>query len=430
MDETRFIRLLELYRADLATDEEWQELAGMINDGPDDGPYDQRLRAVIEAVYEAEKGETGMDPARLQSILQQIYASGTTESQSEINASTCVSATNQLTVQPSGSLTSSAEDQASVVSFRSGNHRIHRARWTVAAAVLLILSTGAYFFFNRADRKEMVQQADPFPKQFDVVPGGQRATLTLSDGSTILLDSVQDGLLARQGGTAVKKLKDGKIVYQTAGAGTAKTLYNTMATPRGGQYQLRLPDGTGVWLNASSSITYPTEFAGNRREVNMTGEAYFEVSLDKTKPFIVRTAREEISVLGTSFNVNSYADEPASKTTLLEGAVRINDKLLKPGQAYLNGKAWPQGKIVTTDVSQDIAWKNGMFDFQDKKLEEVMRQLSRWYDMEIVYEKGVPDLEFGGEMGRDLNLSQVLKGLQSSEVHFRLEGNKKLIVKP
>lgn len=305
-------------------------------------------------------------------------------------------------------------------------HRIHllRTSWfRYVAVILLLFGIVVYFFRNDKKKSAEIVQDKPANSQNDILPGGQRATLTLADGSTILLDSAGNGLLSKQNGASIEKLGIGQIVYHPAKAANYKTLYNTMTTPKGGQYQLTLPDGTGVWLNAASSITYPTMFVGNAREVTITGEAYFEVVKDKTKPFTVKTVKDKITVLGTSFNVNSYADEPVSKTTLLRGSVQINDKILRPGEAYVNGK------VIKTDINQDIAWKNGVFNFQDKKLIEVMRQLSRWYDIEVRYEKGVPDMEFIGKMGRDLSLGQVLKALKNSEVNFVFEGKRKLIVK-
>ncbi len=179
-----------------------------------------------------------------------------------------------------------------------------------------------------------------------------------------------------------------------------------------------------MWLNAASSITYPTAFVNNIREVTITGEAYFEVKKNLSKPFIVKTPKEDITVLGTSFNVNAYPDEAFVKTSLLDGSVRIGNNVLKPGEGYLNGN------IITTNVDQDVAWKNGVFDFQRKKLPEVMRQIARWYDVDIRYEGSVPDITFGGQMGRSLTLAKVLRGLEGiDDVHFRLEG-KTLTVAP
>jgi ferric-dicitrate binding protein FerR (iron transport regulator) len=259
----------------------------------------------------------------------------------------------------------------------------------------------------------------------DVAPGGNKALLTLADGQTIVLDSAANGTLATDGGATITKTAGGKIAYTTGnGQPNSAVVYNTMTTPRGGQYQLALPDGSSVWLNAASSITYPTVFSGSSRIVRITGEAYFEVAHNASKPFIVETPTERVTVLGTHFNVNSYTDEPATKVSLLEGSVKIGAQVLRPGQAYVNGK------VQSTNVTQDVAWTKGVFDFHRVPLAQAMRQLSKWYAVDVVYEQGVPDIVFGGSMGRDLNLSQVLSFLEKAGVHFRLTDHRQLIVTP
>jgi ferric-dicitrate binding protein FerR (iron transport regulator) len=232
-----------------------------------------------------------------------------------------------------------------------------------------------------------------------------------------MLDSTQ-GNLVKQGGLMLVN-HAGKLKYEGIGANTE---YNTISTPKGGQYQIELPDGSKAWLNAASSITFPTAFTKDRK-VTVTGEVYMEIAKDKTKPFLVSSNEVQIQVLGTSFNVNVYKDEPGAKVTLVEGAVNVDNTRLKPGQAYVNGK------VMTTDLQQDLAWKNGAFNLNNKTLPELMRQIARWYDLEIVYEKPVRTGTFEGEMGRDLTLPQCLRALEKMQVSFRLEG-KKLIVLP
>jgi ferric-dicitrate binding protein FerR (iron transport regulator) len=188
-----------------------------------------------------------------------------------------------------------------------------------------------------------------------------------------------------------------------------------METPKGGQYKLALSDGTIVWLNAASSITYPTSFPGKSRVVSITGEAYFEVAKNASKPFTVKTYKDEITVKGTSFNVNSYPDEPGIKTSLLEGLVEINQALLKPGNAYISGK------IIKADLGKELAWKNGVFNFHHVKLADAMRQIARWYNVDVRYEGNVGEIELGGEIGRNLTLKQLLNGLQDKDIHFSLE---------
>jgi ferric-dicitrate binding protein FerR (iron transport regulator) len=234
-------------------------------------------------------------------------------------------------------------------------------------------------------------------------------------------------------------LKNGQLLYNAGGPVKGAVTYNTMTTPKGRQFQLVLPDGSKVWLNAASSLRYPTVFAGNERTVEVTGEAYFEVARNATKPFVVKVGHEtEVQVLGTHFNINSYKDEANINTTLLEGSVRVLNKgkkaLLKPGQSAqvaMQANQTAGIKIVNdVDMEKVMAWKNGLFNFQDASLQEVMHQLERWYDIEVVYEKGAPEIEFVGKMERSLSLSEVLRGLQISEVHFRIEQGRRLVVMP
>jgi hypothetical protein len=277
------------------------------------------------------------------------------------------------------------------------------------------------------------------PVKNDIAPGKQGAILTLADGRTVVLDSLGNGVVASQGGTKVV-LNNGRLAYNTEGAATAEPAYNTMTTPKGRQFQVTLPDGTKVWLNAASSLRYPTAFTGKERTVDVTGEAYFEVApmlsgSGDRMPFIVKiNDATQVQVLGTHFNINAYKDEATINTTLLEGSVRIvnggEKAILRPGQQAQTGLSTRIKIVADANVEKVMAWKNGVFDFQDATLEEVMRQLQRWYDIDVVYEKGIPKLEFIGKMGRDLSLAEVLGGLQLSKVHFRLEEGRRLVVLP
>jgi transmembrane sensor len=330
--------------------------------------------------------------------------------------------------------------------------RVHRMRryWLAASAAAVILVIVAGFYLWKKDAGPGVTTLTTV--QANIPPGGNKATLTLAGGRVITLDSAANGLLVQQGATTIVKLAGGQIVYeQKEGSTTARTgassepaEWNTMATPRGGQYQLTLPDGTRVWLNAASSITYPTAFTGEERKVLINGEAYFEVAQDKQQPFLVETGTNSaIEVLGTRFNVNAYADEPAVRTTLLDGSVKVKGgtqaALLRPGQQAsiasrptTSTQAGNNVQLTITDhadISQVMAWKNGSFRFDRTSVDVVMRQLSRWYDVDVVYEKGIPAVRFGGEMKRDLSLSEVLAILNKMEVHCRIDG-KKLIVLP
>lgn len=313
-----------------------------------------------------------------------------------------------------------------------------------AAAVLIIAIT----FFIRSILQKPVpvisSTEKPAATSADIAPGSQGAILTLADGRKVVLDSLGNGTISLQTGAEVR-LKDGQLVYDPVTATEEQMVYNAISTPRGRQFQLILPDGTKVWLNAASSLKYPTHFSGNERKVEIKGEAYFEVAKNAQKPFIVTLPQgAEVRVLGTHFNINAYDDEDAIKTTLLEGKVRVvkevgskkyeagsmkNEVNLKPGEQAVLAPDSPLAINNSPNIDKVMAWKNGVFNFENATLQEVMHQLERWYDIEVVYETGIPNLEFVGKMGRDLSLNNVLRGLEISKVHCRLEG-RKLIVQP
>lgn len=303
-----------------------------------------------------------------------------------------------------------------------------RRAWWAAAAILLLVGLGAgLFFYNNKTVKPTVAAK---PAIYDAKPGKDGAVLTLANGQQIVLDSLGNGLVAKENSADII-LQNGKVLYKENDV-AGSVVYNTMSTPRGRQFQLKLPDGTEVWLNASSSIRYPTVFNGKDRRVEITGEAYFEVAKDKEHPFYVNFGKGEVRVLGTHFNVNAYADEPVVNTTLLEGKVLVSaggqEANIAPGEQASFGN----GKLATkNDVDLDgvMAWKNGSFQFDRTSLEVAMRQLSRWYDIDIVYEQNVPDIKIWGEIKRDLNLSEVLKVLSKMGVHYRIE-EKKLVILP
>lgn len=306
---------------------------------------------------------------------------------------------------------------------------IGRWIWTAAAAAVL-LSAGAYYWNRLAHDNKPIT---PSTLATDALPGGNKATLTLSNGRTVVLDSVHLGQLAQQQGASVIKKDSGALTYVAQSAHAEAVSYNTLTTPRGGQYHLQLTDGTEVWLNAASSIRYPTAFTGSAREVEVSGEAYFEVVKDKSKPFHVKVKGIDVEVLGTSFDVNAYADESAFRATLINGSVRIinatSAHTLNPGQqAVITGQA-PVTVDNQVDLEAVMAWKNGRFKFDDTPLPDALRQLARWYDVEIEYKGDVSNKTVGGKMQRDLNLSEVLQGLHDIGVNFKIEG-KKLIVMP
>lgn len=305
----------------------------------------------------------------------------------------------------------------------------------VAAAVLLLAVGGAVI--RHMSKKKLPAAASSVVVKEDIAPGGNKAVLTLGNGSTIVLDSASAGFLTRQGGVRIAKQGGGELVYNGS-AGTGEILYNTMSTPKGGQYRLRLPDGTKVWLNSASSIHYPVAFTGDRREVDITGEAYFEVaqvsSEDGRKkiPFIVHADRHtEVEVLGTHFNVMAYADEGAVRATLLEGKVKVNNLhdqvLLAPGQLAVLESPLSSIKVSEADTDKETAWIAGFFQFDHTDLPTLMRQLQRWYDVEPVYPVKDNGRRFGGRISRSLPLMEMLHLLESNDIHFTVEG-KKLIV--
>lgn len=308
-------------------------------------------------------------------------------------------------------------------------HIMQRRTWRYAAAAALLIAAGTYLWMNR---QQPAKQAT-IPQAGDIQPGHSGAILTLADGSTVSLDSAGNCVVASQSGEPVV-LKNGQLTYSNKAQSTSAPTYNTISTPKGRQFRLLLPDGTQVWLNAASAIKYPTTFSGKERHVILEGEAYFEVAKNSAQPFKVTVDNTtEVEVLGTSFNINSYKNESAIRTTLLNGAVRVSayqqTQTLQPGQQGVIKEQ--QLKILHhVDLDKVMAWKNGLFDFDDATLEEVMHQLERWYDIEVTYAKGVPAIRFGGEINKQNTLQDVLHILEKSNVHFRLEQGRKLVVMP
>lgn len=303
--------------------------------------------------------------------------------------------------------------------------------YAAAAALIAFAVTGLIYFFQPA-----TPGAQPLSEgvPYHVMPGGNKAVLTLADGSQITLDSTENGAIANQGNVQVIKLDSGQLAYNALKEGVEGEIrYNTLATPKGGQFRIILPDGSKVWLNAASSLRFPTAFTGKEREVQLTGEAYFEIARNPGLPFKVAVKGMMVQVLGTHFNIMAYDDEKNIQTTLLEGAVKVNKGAqavqLKPGQQAQLNTTGAMSVSDNVDIEGVVAWKNGYFHFNHESLEGVMRQVSRWYDAEITYEGNVPDREFGGKIARGSDIKDVLKILELSNVHFRIEG-KKIIVTP
>lgn len=326
-----------------------------------------------------------------------------------------------------------APDSAPAITAVKRRHKRNAMLLLRAAAVIIPLAGLGIFLWLKQTGSIGEQPRAEQAAMFDVEPGGDKAVLTLADGSQIVLDAASDGMLARQTGVEVVKLPGGQLAYRAVGGTANDLVYNTMSTPRGGQYQLHLPDGSRVWLNASSSLRFPVAFTGKERRVSLQGEGYFEVAPNADMPFTVEVNDMEIQVLGTHFNVNAYADEAGTTTTLLEGKVRVRtakaDGLLRPGQQARLTSSGAVEILSTPNQEEVMAWKNGLFFFEGADLPSIMRQLARWYDLEVYYENGkLPKRRFNGQVYRNLKLSEVLKVLELSDVHFRLEGRKLIVV--
>jgi transmembrane sensor len=395
--QDRIVQLLERYSKRTATEAELKELTEWMADATDQEPFDGFVSGMLN--QHSDQPATSQDP-NWEMLYEKVLAGR--PALKELPAPAPV--------------------------------RSLRKRWLVAASVAVLLGTGAWLW--RIGNKEITSPATTDSITI-IGPGQEGAILTLADGSTILLDSLGNGMVSDQQGVKVV-LENGALNYKGANS-SGNPAYNSMSTPKGRQFRLQLPDGTRVWLNAASSIRYPVTFAGNARRVEIRGEAYFEVAADHNKPFLVNIHNKaEVEVLGTSFNVNAYTDEPQISTTLIDGRIRVSKSnapddasgklLLQPGQqsALKNDQL---ELIKNPDISKVVAWKNGLFNFEGTGLKEMMRQLERWYDIEVVYEGDVPDVHFFGKMSRKLDLSTVLTALKGFGLHFRME-ERKLVIMP
>lgn len=304
----------------------------------------------------------------------------------------------------------------------------HLSRFTAAAAVLIVLAAGLYFYlpgWRQATNQHHL-------KAGDFAPGSTKAILILSNGTKIDLQKGANGIIARQGNTSIKKTAAGQLVYHAPPSGTAgqeTPEYNLIQIPRGGEYQLVLPDGSRIWLNAASSLRYPAKFSGKERIVELTGEAYFEVAKNAAMPFKVQTKGMLVEVLGTHFNMEAYPEEAIAKTTLLEGSVKVwntkqgrqqHSEILKPGEQAVLKNGLLDVQNVDTDAA--VAWKNGLTYFDQADIKSIMRQVSRWYNVEVEFKGDLSGRTFTGKIPRSANLSKVLKVLELSDIHFKMAG--------
>lgn len=302
-------------------------------------------------------------------------------------------------------------------------------RWSIAAAILLAALMTLFYTVNIKDKdRHLLEKLSARP----ILPGGNKAVLTLADGSSIVLGDEVSGKAINQGSTLISAKDKGLLVYQNTGTedhSKTASLFNTISTPRGGQYQVVLPDGTRVWLNASSSLYFPARFTGRERNVQLKGEAYFEVAKHKNMPFTVQVNEMSVKVLGTHFNIMAYEDEEDINTTLLEGAVEVSSlshvKSLRPGQQANLKRSTGVIGVKNANASESIAWKNGNFTFTDDSIETIMRKISRWYDVEVRYTGNLSDKSFAGSISRYEQVSEVLKMLElTGTIHFKIEGRR------
>ncbi|CAM4058637.1 FecR family protein [Pedobacter westerhofensis] len=304
-------------------------------------------------------------------------------------------------------------------------------RFAAAAAVLVLIANGLFYINKDNDQQLLVVQKD-------IIPGGNNAVLTLANGRKINLSSGGSGNILNTGNITISKNGSGQVTYQVNHTRPADTnpahtelAYNTISTPKGGQWNVLLADGTHVWLNATSELSFPQAFQGAERVVTLKGEAYFEVAKDKSHPFVVKSKQQEVKVLGTHFNINSYDDEPSVKTTLLEGSVEVSSSrlqlVIEPGEQVMNTEDVLK-KVKMADPEEVTAWKKGLFYFDNTDVKTLMRQLARWYDIEVVYEGKPSKYKFAGELRRNMALANVLQILEQGGIHLKMEGRKLIVI--
>lgn len=326
----------------------------------------------------------------------------------------------------------------------SSNKSILRSRsWlSVAAAIIVLCTFGILYTFisTQEERTDLTLTSPSFAlkKSNIIIPGDKRALLTLEDNTQINLDDMQVGSIETIHGVRISKTADGGVLYDVSGVQddpNAVNNYNTISTPAGGEFQVKLSDGTKVWLNASSSIKFPTKFASNERRVETTGEVYFDVTHQANKPFFVSSGTQTIKVLGTQFNINSYSTKKGVKTTLVEGSVVVQSnlkdlrKVLKPGQESILDESHSKISISRVDLERAVAWKNGYFIFDDENLEEIMDQIARWYDAEVEYVLSDKNIRFGGAISRYRKLPDVLNLLEMTDkVKFKIQGRRIIVM--
>jgi transmembrane sensor len=411
VDKDYIGNLFRRYFFDEATHAEREALFNELVQHKDDEAWQE----IMDQLYQQTPADANYDPVYWKSALKKIIE---TETQRESEASSAYTPPSPASIET---------DEDSVDNRVVPMHRRRIFRLAAAAVFMGMITLGIWFYSsqgNTNNRTEIVSN-----KPVDVkAPETNRAMITLANGRQIFLDNTNIGELVQQGNIKLVKLSNGQIAYQTASYEIGKVLqYNTLSNPRGSKViDMTLSDGSRVWLNAGSSVTYPIAFIGSERKVTVNGEAYFEISHDKTKPFSVSKGGTIIQVLGTHFNVNAYDDEADIKVTLLEGSVKVSNdadsKTIKPGEQAVAFAHSPFTINHSPDLEQTMAWKNGMFTFKRTDIKEIMRQIARWYDVEVNYGPGVAQQLYNGDVSRNANLSEVLKVLEYTGAKFKVEG--------
>lgn len=384
MDKIEFLKLLEKYNAGLANAEEIAFLNAYYN------LFDQQ--------------EDGI---------------------SQLNTSQKISIKNEISQGVKSQISALEQEEIKTVPL------FVKYKWLAIAVVFGVISSVAILFLNNENPKEQIANVNTEPAKNTINPGSNNAVLTLANGIQISLNDKENGILASQSGVIIKKNKDGQLQYQIKADAPAGI--NTISTPRGGQYQLILVDGTKVWLNAASSITFPTQFNDSERKVEIIGEAYFEVAKNVKKPFKVKSKNQIIEVLGTHFNVNTYDDEVADRTTLLEGSVSVSkiangkvqtatSKILKPGQQATVSANQSQINIAIAHEDEAVAWKNGYFKFNKADIQTIMRQVSRWYNVDVEFKGEMNKDLFVGKINRSEHVEEVLSILERSKINVAIKG--------
>lgn len=391
---SRFVYLLDRYHNETASEQETSELLQLLREASDD-----ELAGLLHQEWEgSQTGDALFKPSASAAMLEKI-------------------------------LRAARQDLRPVPVYRK-RHYLWIRKFAAAAAVLILVAFGVYLGTERGQ----VTEQDPRENRLvnDALPAGNKATLTLPAGKTIILDHAQNGILTKQGNIRVNKTRDGLLTYEAGENGGGQDIaFHTLSTPRGGQYQLVLPDGSKVWLNAASSLKFPASFKGRERIVELQGEAYFEVAKDPAMPFKVRSGTAEVEVLGTHFNIMAYEDESSMRTTLLEGSVKVRSEgganILSPGEQAVLARNGSMKIIRNINTDEAVAWKNGLFQFSDTDLQTIMREVARWYDLDISYKGPISPKYFTGKISRSVKASELLRILQYTGVDFEIRG-KEIIV--